>query len=124
MAIPPEFRQKIIDAKSRGETMTSIADRFEVSYTTVNRICKQSQHDDPMVAAFSRMLAHRRTKPTEIREKVVDARLRGEAFTSIAKRFELPYSTVYGIWKKFQDRGTVEVGRRGGGKRKAKDGAS
>uniref|UniRef100_A0A8C5DSB5 Transposase n=1 Tax=Gouania willdenowi TaxID=441366 RepID=A0A8C5DSB5_GOUWI len=50
--------------------------------------------------------------------KVIDAHNAGEGYKKIAKRFQLAVSTVRGIIKRWQVRGTVEVKKRSGRPRK------
>ncbi|SPO19660.1 uncharacterized protein UTRI_10004 [Ustilago trichophora] len=61
-----------------------------------------------------------RTITLEFRQKIVDAVLRGESLSGIAKRYEFPYSSVYGVWKRYEEVGTIEAGQRGGQIRKSR----
>lgn len=61
-----------------------------------------------------------RTLSLEFRRKIVDAVLRGETVSGIARRFEFPYSTVYSVWKRYEEQGEVTAGQRGGGQRRTK----
>ena len=54
------------------------------------------------------------TVALEFRQKIVEALLRGETVSGVARRFEFPYSTVYSVWRRYEEQGEVTAGQRGG----------
>ncbi|SPO25502.1 uncharacterized protein UTRI_10112 [Ustilago trichophora] len=60
---------------------------------------------------------HHQPVPPEFCQKIVDVVLRGESINGIAKRFQFPYSTVYSVWKRYEEIGDVAAGQRGGARR-------
>ena len=61
-----------------------------------------------------------RTITLEFRQKIVDALLRGETISGVARRFEFPYSTVYSVWRRYEEEGDVAAGPRGGARRQGR----
>lgn len=58
-----------------------------------------------------------RTITLEFRQKIVDALLRGETISGVAQRFKFPYSTVYSVWRRYEEEGDIAAGPRGGARR-------
>ena len=63
------------------------------------------------------LMARHRTVPLEFWQKIVDAVLRGESISGVARHFEFPYSMVYSIWERYEQFGDINAGQRGGAQR-------
>ncbi|SPO27759.1 uncharacterized protein UTRI_10169 [Ustilago trichophora] len=65
-------------------------------------------------------MARHHTVSLEFRQKIVDALLRRESISGVARRFQFPYSTVYSIWKRYKEEGDIAAGQRGGARRQSR----